>query len=217
MKLKLLNTIIISLILFAGATFAQRIGEKAPPKPPEVFPNNASGIDLVFSDSGFGLGTFYRYSFSRVLTGFTDLSISESKDDREIEYIDYYGQKHVFGKVNRVFMTPLNFGIQYRLFADNLTDNLRPYVTFGTGPNFIVTTPYEMEFFDSFKKAQLKIAAGGYIGFGANLGLSKKNLMGLSIRYYVIHLFDKGVESLQGRYRKDFQHVMITLNIGLMY
>lgn len=208
---------LLILLFCATEIFAQRIGELAPPKPPEVFPNNALGADILFSDAGFGLGTFYKKSFSRNVTGFVDLSISESKDDRELEYIDYYGQKQVFGKVNRVFMAPLNFGVQYRLFAENLTDNLRPYITAGAGPNFILTTPYEMEFFNAFGKAKFKVAAGGYIGFGANFGLSKKNLMGLSVRYYFVHMFDEGVENLENRFRKDFQHIMIALNIGLMY
>lgn len=219
MSLKILHKYIFLLVIFliSSEIFAQRIGGKAGPKPPEIFPNNAIGADILFSESGFGLGTFFRKSFSRNVTGFIDLSISESKDDREIEFIDYFGQKQVFGKINRVFMAPLNIGIQYRLFSENLTDNLRPYVTAGVGPNFMLTTPYEMEFFNAFAKAQFKLAAGGYVGFGANFGLSKKNLMGISVRYYFVHLFDDGVENLENRFRKDFQHIMIALNLGLMY
>lgn len=189
----------------------------APPKEPIKFPSNKLGLDILFSDSGFGFGGFYRKSFSRLVTGFLDISFSESKDEREIEYYDYYGQKYTVGKVNRVFIAPVNAGVQYRLFADNLTDNLRPYVAAGVGPTLVLTTPYDREFFDAFGKAKFKLAVGGYVGFGANFGLSKKSLMGLNIRYYLIHLFDEGVENLQGRYRDQLGHIFITLNIGIMY
>ena len=66
---------------------AQKIGEMAPEKPNENFPDNSWGVDIMFGEGGFGLGTFYRQQFNRDLTGFIDLSFSESKDDKEIATI----------------------------------------------------------------------------------------------------------------------------------
>ena len=51
---------------------AQGIGELAPEKPPMVFPKNAFGLDLMFSEGGFGLGTFYRRAVSEDVTLFTN-------------------------------------------------------------------------------------------------------------------------------------------------
>lgn len=197
---------------------AQKIGMLAPEKPLEQFPNNQWGMDIMFSEGGFGLGTFYRYQFNTNVIGFTDFSISESKDEREVEYYDYYtGETFTIGKVNRVFTLPLNFGIQYRLFEHDLEENLRPFVTAGIGPNFILTTPYELEFFESFGKAKLKYALGGYVGFGAYFGLNKKNLVALNVRYYYTHMFDKGVENLKNTFRKNFGAFYITLSLGNMF
>ncbi len=196
---------------------AQKIGELAPEQPPETFPPNAWGADIMFGEGGFGLGTFYHKSFSRTVTGFVDLSFSESKDEREIEYIDYFGNTFVYNKKNRVFVIPLNFGIQYRMFTETLTDNLRPYICAGVGPTFVLTTPYEKEYFNAFRSAQSKIAGGGYIGLGANIGVNKNNLFGLNIRYYFIHLFDNGVENLYDKYRKDLGGISISVSIGIMY
>ncbi len=197
---------------------AQKIGKLAPEKPLEVFPNNAWGADIMFSEGGFGLGTFYRYNLKNDLTAFVDFSISESKDEREVEYYDYYtGQTYTIGKVNRVFMLPVNFGLQFRLFKNDIEENLRPYITFGLGPNMVLTTPYDLEFFKSFSKAKIKYAVGGYVGFGANFGLNKKNLVGLNVRYYYSHLFDEGVENLQNTFRKDIGSIYITLTIGSMF
>lgn len=209
--------IILLILLPLGFISAQRIGKMAPEKVPEVFPPNTWGADIMFGEGGFGLGTFYRKNFSRNVAGFVDLSFSEAKDDREIEYVDYYGNTWVFNKQNRVFLMPLNFGLQYRLFSDILTENFRPYVTFGVGPTFVITTPYEREFFNSIGYAKVNYAAGGYFGLGANIGSSKSNVVGLNVRYYYSHLFNGGVENLIGHFQKDLGGIYISLNLGIMY
>ena len=208
---------LVLLILPLTFVSGQKIGELAPEKAPEIFPTNSWGMDIMFGEGGFGVGTFLRKQFSPSLTGFIDLSISESKDDREIELIDIFGQTTTRGKVNRVFILPVNFGAQYRLFATQITDNLRPYINAGVGPTMVVTTPYAKEFFKAFGDAKVKLAAGGYVGFGANFGLSKSNLVGINVRYYVIHMFDDGVENLEGRLRKTLGHFYLTINLGIMY
>lgn len=205
------------LLGFFTLTSAQRIGEMAPERPPEVFPDHAWGVDIMFGEGGFGLGTFWRHKFERELTGYVDLSFSESKDDKEVEYIDYWGQTYVLGKKNRVFVVPLNFGVQYRLFSDALTDNLRPYINAAVGPSLILTTPYEKEFFNAFGETHSKVAIGGYVGFGANFGISKSNLIGINMRYYYAKLPGNGVENMEGRMRTSISAFYITLNLGLMY
>jgi len=205
------------LLVTAGFTSAQTIGEMAPEKQAEIFPRNAWGVDIMFGEGGVGLGTFYRKEIGNNFTFFSDFSFSETKDEKEVETYDYWGNPITYGKKNRVFLMPLNFGLQYRLFKEDISDNLRPYLNFGVGPSMVMTTPYEKEFFSSFGKAQLKYAAGGYIGLGANFGLDKSALIGFNLRYYIIHFFDKGVESLYDRYNKDLGGFYLTINIGSMY
>jgi hypothetical protein len=215
MKKLLLAAIIIIPLLNVNA---QEIGELAPEKKPEIFPKNALGLDVMFSEGGFGLGGFYRRQFSDKITGFTDISISEAKDEREIQYFDYYtNTTYTVGKKNRVFIIPVNFGIQYRLFENVIYDNLRPYLNAGIGPSMVLTTPYAKEFFNAFGDARLRIAAGGYFGFGANFGLDKSSLVGINVRYYIIQFFDKGVESLTGKFNKTLGGFFLTINLGMMY
>jgi hypothetical protein len=212
---KLISAAIIIVAMWNAN--AQGIGEMAPPKPPDTFPDNAWGVDIMFSEGGFGLGTFYRHQMSDLVTGFVDLSFSEAQDPREFTYVDYYGNSYTLGKLNRAFILPLNFGVQYRLFEDDISDNLRPYINFGVGPALVINDPYELEFFTAFKRAHLNYSAGGYIGFGANFGLNKTSLVGLNVRYYYVHLFNKGVEIMQDNIEKDLGGIYITLNIGKMY
>ena len=217
-KSNMRNLIIITILLIPFLNVnAQGIGEIAPPKPPMKFPPNAWGFDIMVGESGFGFGGFYRHKLSPKLTLFTDLSISEAKDEREFEFIDVFGNSFTVGKKNRIFQIPLTVGLQYRLFAEQLADNLRPYINAGVGPSLVITTPYSKEFFNSFSDAQFKPAAGGYVGFGANFGLDKSNLLGINFRYYIIQFFDKGVESLEGRFKKTIGGFFVALNIGFMY
>jgi hypothetical protein len=172
------------------------------------------GFDFMISEGGIGIGGFYNKDFTPTLNGFIDFSLSESKDDKEFEYVDYWGQVHVIGKKNRVFILPFNLGMKYRLFKDDIVDNFRPYLNFAIGPAMIVTTPYREDFFRSFKYAKAKYTLGGYIGIGAQFGFERINSVGLNLRYYFIRFFDDGVESLYGIYRKSLGGIYIAFNFG---
>ncbi len=217
MKQNFLTKYFLFVLIFSTTILPQGLGEIADEKEPEIFPDNSFGVDLLFGEGGFGLGTFYRTKINSSLTAFADFSISEAKDEKEFEFVDFYGRTIVLGKKNRILLMPLNVGVQQRLFSNVLGDNLRPYLNAGVGPSYVVTTPYEHEFFKSLKYAQGKFTIGGYFGFGANFGLDKKNLVGINLRYYIIHFFNAGVESLYNNFKKDLGGFYLTINIGTMY
>ncbi|MGE5313123.1 MAG: hypothetical protein ACM3Q4_00350 [Acidobacteriota bacterium] len=183
---------------------------------------HAWGIDVMLSGNGFGLGGFYRHEYTRDLFGTIQFAISDSKDDNEVEYVDWYGQSYVPNKVNRFLLMPLFFGAQYRLFADDITDSFRPYVNAGAGPTLILSSPYEREFFNSLHYARSHYTAGGYVGFGAFFGSEKGSLMGVNFRYYYIPV-SGGLESMRNPLtneitrKSDFGGFFITINIGSVY
>jgi hypothetical protein len=193
---------------------------------------SAWGIDLMLSNNGFGAGVFYRHEFSDVLAGFVQLAISDVKDDSEVEYVDpYTGTSYTPGKINRLMLFPLTIGMQYRLFRETIADNFRPYISTGLGPSMIMVAPYstprpvyiegqgtftfydQIDFFDSLKKAQMKLAFGAYVGAGAYFGANSGTLTGVSIRYYYIP-YAPGIESLENVKIKRFGGFYITLNFG---
>ncbi len=183
--------------------------------------DNAYGMDILLSNSGLGLGGFYRHQYTEEIYGTVALSISEAKDNNEVEYVDYYGQTYVPGKINRFLLVPLHVGVQYRLFADEIVDNFRPYINAGLGPTLIFSTPYDKEFFSSLGYGQAHYTLGGYIGLGAFFGIAKDNLSGVNIRYYFIPLAH-GLPSMQDQLgnisrKKDFGGFFITLNFGSLY
>lgn len=199
---------------------------------------NAWGMDILISNDGFGLGTFYRREFNLDFYGFATLSISESKDEREIERFDPFTQiSFVPGKLNRFFVIPLTFGVQQRLFRDDILDTFRPYVNIAAGPALVYSAPFteitdnggtlrfeRVEFFRSLGRGRAYYTASAYIGVGANFGSDKNNLFGVNFRYYITHLFSDGLASTfdertgeVANRKKDFGGFFITLNLGLQY
>ena len=200
---------------------------------------NAWGLDILVSNDGFGLGTFYRRAFTEDLSGFGMFSISESKDDREFEQFDpYYQVSYVPGKLQRFLVMPLTFGIQYRLFREDITDNFRPFVNVGAGPTMIFSAPFaditrtvdgtvqatQVEFFKSLGRGQAHYTASAFVGVGANFGSEKANVFGVNFRYYFTYLFGDGLPSLYNintgeltATKKDFGGFFITLNVGMAY
>ncbi|HXG00790.1 MAG TPA: hypothetical protein VNL69_08380 [Bacteroidota bacterium] len=201
---------------------------------------NAWGLDVLVSNDGFGLGTFYRREFSEDLFGFVLLSVSEAKDEREVEQFDpyYYEYSFVPGKLQRFLVVPLMFGIQHRLFRESITDNFRPYINAGVGPSMIFAAPFvdivrsptgglfatQIEFFKSLGRGRAHYTASAFIGVGANFGTEKANVLGVNFRYYFTYLFGDGLPSMYdtrtgqvAARKRDFGGFFITLNVGMAY
>ncbi len=210
----------------------------APVVPPEQeFLRNIWGLDILLSNDGVGLGAFYRRLFSEDVSGFINFSVSESKDDREVEQFDPFTQTSFTpGKLNRFLVLPLLVGVQYRLFREDIVDTFRPYINAGAGPTMIFVSPYvelvdmgggyyqanEMEFFSSLHKGRPHYTVAGFIGFGANIGSEKSNVFGVNFRYYFTYLYSGGIPSLYSlstgqvtNTKSDFGGFFITLNFGL--
>src|SRR5208283_3038167 len=176
---------------------------------------NSWGINLLVSTGGFGLGSFYRHEYSDEFSGFIDFSISSASDGNEEDYIDpYTGETYTPGEINRFLVVPVFVGIEQRLFADDIVDNFRPYVTAAAGPAMIYVFPYNEEYFSALGNGQAKYTAGGYVGFGAYFGSERSNVLGMNIRYYYIP-YAGGLESLTYVQNKtQFGGFFISLSFG---
>jgi len=225
----------------ARAFLAQEAGgrdtQEARAKTPELPLMTLWGLDLLISNDGFGLGGFYRRKLTPDLSAFISLSVSGSKDEREVERYDpFTGTSFTPGKLNRFIVAPLFLGAQYRLFREDIVDTFRPYVSGGIGPTMVYAAPFvnltvtdegfvrpeEIEFFNSLSKGTAYFTPGGYLGFGAFFGSEESSVFGVNVRYYFIYLLNDGIPSLYDirtgevtAYKKDFGGFFITLNIGM--
>jgi len=98
----------------------------------------------------------------------------------------------------------LNIGMQYRLFRDDVTSDMRPFINFGVSPAAIVYTPYNESFFSSFKYAKAKYTLGGYAGVGLDYMTSRTSGLSFNLRYYYLKLFGEGIQSISTAEIKNF-------------
>jgi hypothetical protein len=183
----------------------------------EKEPRNNWGINLTFSDNGFGFGATKYFNLSKDVAFFGGITFSGAKDDREFEQSDFFGNTITPFKENRLFMVPiLNLGMQFRLFSNDVTDNMRPYLNFGVSPTAIVYTPYNEAFFPSFKYAKAKYTVGGFAGIGLDYLTSNKSALSFNVRYYYINLFGEGIRSISTNEKKQFGGIYFMFSYNFM-
>ncbi len=177
--------------------------------------SDAWGIDLLFSDHGFGLGTFYQKYFNDKMLGFVSLYASGAHNTDEFESWDpVKGEWVVPNKINRIYMFPTMCGVQYFVLKDKLAESFRPFVSAGAGPTLIVATPYSKDWFESFNYAKSYMRFGGFIGLGSYFGSLVGPLIGVNARYYYIPFGGKGLESIKDYPIKNFGGVFLSLSLG---
>jgi hypothetical protein len=233
------SLLVITLVLFCGlnySAYSQIKGEPVPsynpdstfvfnsPRPlineadnPEYL-KHAIGLDLTFSNNGFGLGGFLHQKLFDEVNGFVNLYVSGARNTDEFEQWDpAYQDYKVYGKVNRVFMMPLTFGVEKYMFTKEISESFRPFISAGAGPTFIFTTPYDKEFFSAFANTQSYIRFGGFLGFGTYISSKGNNIMGLHVRYYWIPFGGKGIESVINHPMTDLGGLYLSLSVGSLF
>ncbi len=177
--------------------------------------NQAWGLDLLFSDNGFGFGAFYQYEFAENWDFITGLYISGARNSDEIEFYNPDENEYrVPDKINRLYMAPLSFGVQRYFFTDVLQESLRPFLCAGLSPATILSTPYNKEFFTAFGYGDLYLRFGAFVGGGANVSAVEGSILNLSVKYYYIPFGDDGLESIKNNPIHNFGGVFLSLTFG---
>ncbi|PKL86939.1 MAG: hypothetical protein CVV22_02285 [Ignavibacteriae bacterium HGW-Ignavibacteriae-1] len=189
--------------------------------------NYALGGDLLISDSGFGIGLFYHRFMSNSTVLFSSLYISGARNSNEFDEYDYVNNTwQVNNKINRLFRFPLMFGVQQFVFQQSLDESLKPFISLGFGPTFILENPYTYNkvpngeiigWFEAFNHSQWHTRMGGFIGVGAYFGKISESLFGVNVKYYYVPFGDEGLESIAGLPIKNFGGLFISLTIGSTY
>ena len=181
--------------------------------------SGAWGFDLLFSGHGFGGGFFYERTINEKISVFASLNISGARNSDEFEsQWDPQRQTYVVpDKVNRLYMFPLIFGGHYYVFTEEIASSLRPYISAGLGPTFILSTPYEKEFFEAFGYAAGYTRFGSFIGIGADVGGQGNSMMSVNIKYYYIPFGGEGLESIKDLPIKNFGGIFLSLDVGMKF
>jgi hypothetical protein len=217
--MKITALVILLALAFSGTSFPQE-NKSNPPKlnlKEKKEPVTNWSLNLDFSDNGFGLGATIFKQMSPDVAGFASIAFSTAKDDREFEQYDIFGNSFTPDKVNRLFVGMMSIGAQFRLFREDVTDNLRPHINVGIAPTMVVFTPFGKSFFPAFNYAQAKYTVGGFAGIGLDYLTSKRSSLSMDIRYYYISLFGQGVNSISTNEKKQFGGIYFVFAYNFMH
>jgi hypothetical protein len=119
------------------------IGKSDPKTPLSEGYHNALGFDLVLNNFGFGIGGTY----GRAVAPYTEITfrtgITGIRDASEQNFQSFLtGQQIVPNKYKRAFGFPFLLGVKQRLFARQIEDNMRFFVSAAGGPALAFTYPY---------------------------------------------------------------------------
>lgn len=112
---------------------------------------NSVGFDVLVNNFGFGIGGTY----GRVVAPYTEIffrtGITGIRDASEQTFQSFLtGQQIIPNKYNRAFGFPFLLGLKQRLFAEQIDDNLRFFVSGALGPSLAYTYPYLQDLEDPF-------------------------------------------------------------------
>jgi hypothetical protein len=208
--------ILIIILVTAKITFAT--STQINPKPENVAkePRNQFGLSVLYSDKGYGLSGGYYKPISHSSDLFVNLSFTGISDNREFEYYDYYGNSYIQDKVNRVFMIPVNIGIQHYIFKDDIENDFKPLVNFGVTPALVLTNPYEKSYFNAMGYFKAAYAFGGFAGIGMEFQNSKNLAFSLNLRYFYLPVVSGEVMSIKNSQMKDLGGIQLLFGVHFL-
>ncbi|MFC1562654.1 hypothetical protein ACFL4Z_01225 [candidate division KSB1 bacterium] len=163
---------------------------------------------VTFSTSGGGAGTKIKWGDRENIQRFISFEISGVRGENEYTYYDpYYGLPVKMNQERYIFLVPIYFGLQKRLFKDEIEDDFRPFLDFEFGPVFGARFPVGNGLFKNIEKGKTGVTLGGFLGAGVEFGEITKNVYLFSLGYRVSYFFKKLEDE------RDFSALAIRLGI----
>lgn len=172
---------------------------------------------IGLNNAGFTATIEYIRLFTPDRIGFLSLSVAAANDEKERETFDpYTGESISLNKINSMLLVPLTFGLQQRLFSNEIESSFRPFVEVGAGPSLGYVTNYDDGFFGGMGKGHAVWGLNGVVGVGAYFGSSPTAIQGLAIRYQ-FNYFTKSTELVEENPRNYFDTISINLIFGTFF
>lgn len=100
------------------------------------------GIEVLLTNSGFGLGGFLGAPLGENTLWRLEAGLGAVKDEREVAFFDRFGGRDVPNKANYLLELPVQVGLERRLFASRIEADFRPFVSAAAGPVLGWVYPY---------------------------------------------------------------------------
>ena len=204
---------LVLIIIAANITFAQF---NLKPDLNTKEKRNNLGLGVVYSEKGYGITGAYFKPIRNSSDIFVNFSMTGISDNREFEYFDYWGNSYIPNKLNRVFLLPVNIGIQHYIFKDELENDFKPLINFGVTPALVLTNPYDKSYFKAFGYFNAAFALGGFAGIGMEYNQSNNLAFSLNLRYFYLPVIGGSVMSLKDSPMKDLGGIQLVFGVNFL-
>lgn len=202
---------------------------------------SGAGLELILTNSGFGLGGYVNRSVSPTTSLVAEASLSPGKDEREFKFATYF-RTTIPNKANYFLILPVQVGVVQRLFARVIEDNFRPYLQFTAGPALGWEYPYfkdcdgngkldegttvdacterTYDALSALPRGHFRMGWGGMAALGAHFGRSTRVTQGVRVGYaftyfrHTIQLLEPDIENGSQRF---FGTPVISVSFGRLF
>ena len=180
---------------------------------------NIVGMNLLFSNSGVGVGVFYDRFFNKNYKLITEIYFSGIKNSDELETIwDYDRFTYIVpNKIRRLSVIPVSVGLQRYIDFGDFTKSFRPYISFVATPTLIWEMPYERDWFTDVKHSKAHYRMGAGMQIGADFGAINTSFMSFKMRYIYTPFGAGGLESVRDYPIHNFGRFYISLSMGGLF
>ena len=175
-------SILIAVLLFALVQLVQAQDEIRTNE--DIYLEQAkteAGLVFTMAETGSGFGVFYAFPMGSIFHVGASIDALFLRDSKQFEYIGYNGIPYTVNDVNNVYIFDAMITLKRRLFAEDMHDSFRPFISGGFGPVFGFNNPE-----DESLPNQEEWTFGGFVGAGADVSVDKKFFISIRAQYRVL-------------------------------
>lgn len=129
------------LVILRASLVALGLATAAQAQPSDLAPDVGGYGSVALTTGGFALGGGTRTVLDARRRGVVEVSVGGVSDERETRFSGPEGVA-IPSKYAYVLLVPTRAGVEQRLFARQVEDNVRPFVRLGLGPTLALSRPY---------------------------------------------------------------------------
>lgn len=165
-------------------------------------------MDMGISDRGFVVGGTWRHAWNRDWSSPAQFSLLFFRESDKIPYYDYYTYTYYEPPSKKIVFLNLRTGIQHRLWAESLAENMQPYLTITGGPAIALDPANEGGFFKRWGKTTFSYTASLFIGGGVDFIHSREGQFSFTLGYELLY-FPQNVDGAQ-----NYSGVVVGFSFG---
>lgn len=167
-------------------------------------------LDMGLTNRGIAVGGTWRHSWNRVQSTPVQISALFFRESNKIPVYDYRTGYYINPPSKKIVFLNLRSGFQHRIWADDIAQNVQPYLFASGGPSIALDPGNNTNhsFITRWQKTTVSYTANLFAGAGVDFVYSRSSQFSLTVGYEVMY-FPEQVDGLQ-----NYSGVMVLFSFG---